>query len=178
MPLEYQNQDSEQTLLEAIDEYHAHLEAMGRKILTDAQGADPIWLYHDATHAIFGQDTSLEEEAALDFWVLFGSDISWRLIRQYERLPEIKALNKAIIGQLGIGHIPLVYWRNRRPLWQVFRNTRQMTEKWPFQVPRAILECRLSELRHRYGIKVLTPEQRVPSCTTAFDYSIVSAQRP
>lgn len=52
MPLEYQNQDSEQTLLEAIDEYHAHLQAIGRKIQTDAQGADPIWLYHDATHAI------------------------------------------------------------------------------------------------------------------------------
>ena len=175
MPLEYQNQDSEQTLLQAIDEYHAHLEAIGRKVLTDTQGADPIWLYHDATHAIFGQDTSLEAEAILDFWVLLGSDISWRLIRQYGRLPEIKALNRAIIGQLGIAHIPLVYWRNRRPLWQVYRNTRQMTEKWPFQVPRALLECRLSELRNRHGIKVLTPQQKVPSRTTTFDYSVVGA---
>ena len=78
MELIYQSQNSQQTLREAIEEYHRYLTHIGRKILTDSPDADnPVWLYHDATHAIFGHDTTIEGEATLDFWVFFGSDFSW-----------------------------------------------------------------------------------------------------
>ena len=36
MYLEYQNQNSHQTLREAIDEYHRYLTHIGRQILTDS----------------------------------------------------------------------------------------------------------------------------------------------
>ncbi len=107
MYLEYQNQNSHQTLREAIEEYHRYLTHIGRQILTDnPEDTDTIWLYHDATHAIFGQDTTIEGEAALDFWVFFGTTFSWKLLKKYQQLPEIKDLSRALISELGLTFIP------------------------------------------------------------------------
>ena len=175
MHLEYQNQNSTQTLREAINEYHWYLTHIGRQILTDSpEDADPIWLYHDATHAIFGQDTTIEGEATLDFWVLFGTTFTWKLLKKYQQLPEIKDLSRAVVSELGITFIPKLYWRNKRALWTVIRHSRQMNKKWPFELPSVLLDRRLYELRTEYGITVLTSEQRIPSRITEFDYSIVS----
>ena len=175
MYLEYQNQNSHQTLREAIDEYHRYLTHIGRQILTDSpEDADPIWLYHDATHAIFGQDTTIEGEAALDFWVFFGTTFSWKLLKKYQQLPEIKDLSRALISELGLTFIPKLYWRNKRVIWTVIRHTRQMKKKWPFELPSTLLDRRLNDLREEYGITVLTSDQKVPSRLTEFDYSIVS----
>jgi hypothetical protein len=172
--LQYQQQDSTQTLREAMAEYHSYLRAIGRKTLTDDKGGDAVWLYHDATHAIFGQDTTIEGEAALDFWVLFGTTFSWALLMRYQQIPEVKQLSRAVIQQLGMFFIPTLYWRNRKALWGVIRNTRKMSKKWPFELPNNLLDKRLVDLRNEYGIRVLTAKQRTPSHATEFDYSIVS----
>ena len=105
--LSYQQQDSQQTLREAIEEYHRYLTHIGRKILSDSpDNAKTVWRNHDATHALFGHDTSIEGEATLDFWVLFGTDFSWQVLREYQQIPEIKNLIRAIITQLGVFFIP------------------------------------------------------------------------
>ena len=175
MYLEYQNQNSTQSLREAIEEYHRYLTHIGRQVLADCpEDADPVWLYHDATHAIFGQDTTIEGEAALDFWVLFGTTFSWKLLKKYQQLPEIKDLSRAVVSELGITFIPKLYWRNKRVLWTVIRHTRRMNKKWPFELPLALLDRRLSELREEYGITILTCQQKIPTRMTEFDYSIVS----
>jgi hypothetical protein len=173
MHLDYQNQESGQTLREAMAEYHRFLAAIDRAILSDSND-EKIWLYHDATHAVFGHSTSIEQEAALDFWVLFGTNFSWKMLREYREIPEIKALSGAIISELGLSFVPKLYWRNRKVLWQVFRNTRRMSKKWPFEVPSEFLDRTLSDLRREFGITLLSPQQRVPSRLTEFDYSIVS----
>ena len=160
---------------DAIEEYHRYLTHIGRQILTDSpEDPDPIWLYHDATHAIFGQDTTSEGEAALDFWVFFGTTFSWKLLKKYQQLPEIKDLSRALLSELGLTFIPKLYWRNKRGIWTVIRNTRRMKKKWPFELPSSLLDRRLNDLREEYGISVLTSEQKVPSRLTEFDYSIVS----
>ena len=175
MELSYQRQGSQQTLREAIEEYHRYLTHLGRKVLSDSpDDAKTVWRYHDASHALFGHDTSIEGEATLDFWVLFGTDFSWQVLREYQQIPEIKNLSRAIITQLGVLFIPKLYWRNRRALWQVIRNSRQMTKKWPFEIPVASLDRTLADLRAEYGITLLTPEQRTPSQATHFDYAFVS----
>ena len=175
MRLKYQSQDSTQTLGEAIEEYQRYLTYMGRNVLTDAvSDDDSIWLYHDATHAIFGQDTTIEGEAALDFWVLFGTTFSWKLLKKYQQLPEIKDLSRALVSELGLTFVPKLYWRNKRVIWTVIRHTRRMKKKWPFELPSTLLDRRLNDLREEYGITVLTSEQKVPSRLTEFDYSIVS----
>ena len=96
MRLKYQSQGSTQTLGEAITEYQRYLMYMGRNVLTDAvSDDDSIWLYHDATHAIFGQDTTIEGETALDVWVIFGTTFSWKLLRKYQQVPEIGNLDQS-----------------------------------------------------------------------------------
>ena len=175
MHLIYQTQNSGQTLREAIDEYHRYLNHIGRKVLTDSpESATPVWLYHDATHAIFGHDTTIEGEATLDFWVFFGTDFSWKVLREYQQVPEIKEVTRAVVGQLGISFVPKLYWRNRKPLWQVIKNTRRMNKKWPFELPVEFLDRTLEDLRQEFGISLLTPAQRTPTQVTEFDYSIVS----
>ncbi len=173
MHLDYQNQESGQTLREAMAEYHRYLAAIDRTILTDSND-EKVWLYHDATHAVFGHSTSIEQEAALDFWVLFGSTFSWRMLKKYSDIPEVKGLSQAIVSQLGLLFVPKLYWRNRKVLWRVFWNTRRMSKKWPFEVPSAFLDRTLSDLRREFGITLLSPQQRAPTRLTEFDYSIVS----
>ena len=175
MLLEYQNQDSTQTLGEAIEEYQRYLTYMGRNVLTDAvSDDDSIWLYHDATHAIFGQDTTIEGETALDVWVIFGTTFSWKLLRKYQHVPEIGNLGKAVTFKMGALFLPKLYWRNKGVLWRVIQHSRRMKKKWPLKLPPELLTKTLKELREEYGITILTDKEKTPTRVTEFDYSVVS----
>ena len=66
--LSFQKQQCHLTLEQGLGEYHAFLKANGKKQLIDTPGSTVI-RDHDATHVIFGLDTSLEEESLLDSWV-------------------------------------------------------------------------------------------------------------
>ena len=90
MNLRYQDPECALTLREGIAEYRSYLRHIGRKAMVDSEGSRLI-LEHDATHVIFGMDTSLEQEAGLDTWLLFGCQFQWRYVRGYAQLPEIKA---------------------------------------------------------------------------------------
>ena len=59
MPLVYQDQDCQITLREGIEAYHAYLRVLNRKIMLDAPGSR-LLMEHDATHVIFGLNTTLE----------------------------------------------------------------------------------------------------------------------
>ena len=65
--------------------------------MVDSQ--DSRLILGNATHVIFGMDTSLEQEAGLDTWLLFGCQFNWRYLRGYAQLPEIKALYKALMAE-------------------------------------------------------------------------------
>jgi len=69
--LSFQSQNCDITLAEGLEEYRAYLQANGKKQLIDAPGSTII-RDHDATHVIFGLDTSIEQESMLDSWVLTG----------------------------------------------------------------------------------------------------------
>ena len=66
--LSYQDEYSDITLREGIDEYRDYLKKNNRHVLGENCSEDETLtiLGHDATHVIFGLDTSLEEEAMLD----------------------------------------------------------------------------------------------------------------
>ena len=85
MDLHYQRQDYDLSLREGLAEYRAYLRKIGRKAMVDRQGSRLI-LEHDVTHVIFGMDTSLEQEAGLDTWLLFGCQFNWRYLRGYAQL--------------------------------------------------------------------------------------------
>ena len=66
--LSYQNENCDLTLREGIEEYRNYLKINNRHVLGENCSEDEklTILGHDATHVIFGLDTSLEEEAMLD----------------------------------------------------------------------------------------------------------------
>ena len=159
MDLRYQNQHCEMSLREGVAEYHAYLEATERKRMVDRAGSRLI-LEHDVTHVIFGMDTSLEQEAGLDTWVIFGCRYQWRYLRDYGRLPEIKALYKSLVKEGGWQLFPKLYWKCLGLKWRIFRRTRRMSDKWPFQFPEEWLDHSVSALRAQHGIRILTVEER------------------
>ena len=159
MPLIYQDQDCHLSLREGIEAYHAYLRSLNRKIMLDAPGSR-LLIEHDATHVIFGLNTTLEQEAALDTWVFLGCRFNWRYIREYGRLPELKALYAALVKECGWTLFPRIYWQTLGMKWRVFRRTRAMIEKWPFQFPEAYLDESIADLRARHGIKILSEQER------------------
>ena len=159
MNLRYQQQDCDLTLREGVAEYHAYLEAIGRKAMVDHAGSRLI-LEHDATHVIFGMDTSLEQEAGLDTWLIFGCQYRWRYLRGYAQLPEIKALYKALIKDGGWFLLTKLYWKCLGLKWRIFRRTRRMSNKWPFRFPQEWLDHSIAALRAQHGIQILTIEER------------------
>ena len=82
--LNFQNQDCNTSLQEGIDEYRSYLRKNNRYVLGEQVSDSEKWgiLCHDATHVIFGLDTTLEEEAMLDCWVFFW----WKLFSNTKRL--------------------------------------------------------------------------------------------
>ena len=159
MDLRYQHQHCEMSLREGVEEYHAYLEAIGRKRMVDRAGSRLI-LEHDVTHVVFGMDTSLEQEAGLDTWVIFGCRYQWRYLRDYGRLPEIKALYKSLVKEGGWQLFLKLYWKCLGLKWRIFRRTRRMSDKWPFQFPEEWLDHSVSALRAQHGIRILTVEER------------------
>ena len=114
---------------------------------------------HDCTHVIFGLDISLEQEAILDTWVLWGSKWKLKYLLGYTKLPEIKQLTKDLFKELGILGFLKLYWRvsgiKRKVMFRAFK----MEKKWPFKEHEAILSMKISDLRKEHGIQVLLEEE-------------------
>jgi hypothetical protein len=159
MNLRYQQHHCELTLSEGVAEYRSYLRDIDRKAMADGEGSRLI-LEHDVTHVIFGMDTSLEQEAGLDTWLLFGCQFEWRYLRGYSQLAEIKALYRALVAEGGLRLFLKLYWKCLGLKWRIFRRTRRMSQKWPFQFPEEWLDQSIFALRERHGIDILTSEER------------------
>ena len=94
----FQTQFCDLTLEEGIKEYRSYLKKNNRYLLGENCSEEERFniLCHDATHVIFGLDTSLEEEAMLDCWLFFGGD-SFKLIKNYFKGSfELKETNEKV----------------------------------------------------------------------------------
>ena len=82
--LNFQNQDCKLSLQEGIEEYRSYLRKNDRHVLGEQVSDSEKWgiLCHDATHVVFGLDTTLEEEAMLDCWVFFGGN-NFQALKDY-----------------------------------------------------------------------------------------------
>ena len=158
--LSFQDQSCELTLEEGLEEYRAYLQANGKKQLIDKPGSQII-RDHDATHVIFGLDTSLEQESLLDSWVLRGCQWKFKELFAYQKLPEIKELNKYFKKELGYLKLLLVVFKLIPLKRRIGRRAKAMNKKWPFKSPDSLMTQRVSDLRKEYGIKILEPEERV-----------------
>ena len=148
--LDFQYQECSLTLREGVEHYRAYLKKNGKKVLDDKEGSSTI-LSHDATHVVYGLDTSLEEEQMLNFWVLFGATYTWK---------EVSDFTKDLVKEVGVIKIAMLTIRSIIPFFQVLRNLRSKKKKWPVVFPNELMEISVTSLREEYGIKILTPEER------------------
>ena len=155
--LEYQKQNCDLTLAEGLQCYYDSF-PKNKEIFVDTEGSETLLRDHDCTHVIFGLDISLDQEAILDTWVLWGSKFKWSYLLGYNRLPQIKELTKYLFKELGVIGFLRLYWNVMAVKRKVVFRTFKMKKKWPFQVPERYLNMKISDLRKMHGIVVLKKE--------------------
>jgi len=155
--LEYQKQNCDLTLAEGLQCYYDSF-PKNKEVFVDAESSGTLLRDHDCTHVIFGLDISLDQEAILDTWVLWGSRFKWSYLLGYNRLPQIKELTKYLFKELGVMGFLRLYWNVMAVKRKVIFKTFKMKKKWPFQVPERYLNMKISDLRKMHGIIVLKKE--------------------
>ena len=156
--LEYQKQNCELTLREGISIYHSSFPD-SKEIYKDGS-EKKIWRYHDATHVIFGMDVSLEEEAILDTWAIWGTDFTLIQALSYYKLPELKELQDKLFKELKVSGFLMLYKNVFKTKIKVLRKVWKMKKKWPYKFPNEYYDKKISDLRKEYGISILKPEEK------------------
>ena len=158
--LSFKEQNSDLTLREGINEYKEYLVLNGKKVLPQLKDSS-IVMDHDATHVIFGLDTTLEEESLLDTWVLWCCSFHLSHLMSYSKQPEIKDLYKKLFKEVGIfKFLQLLFNVFPIKLKIIFKQRKLMNKKWPFQFPKEYLDRRINELREEYGIEILKEDDK------------------
>ena len=132
--LEYQNQNCELTLKEGVSIYHSSFPD-GKEIYKD-KSEKKIWRYHDATHVIFGMDVSLEEEAILDTWAIWGTDFTLIQALSYYKLPELKELQDKLLSEVKVSGFLKLYKNVFKTKIKVFKESLENEKKVALSVPK------------------------------------------
>ena len=163
--LSYQKKSCELTLKEGIEEYRSYLRENNRHVLGENCSEDEklTILGHDATHVIFGLDTSLEEEAMLDCWVIFGGGV-FKVIKEfYKGSLDLKETNEKVfdlVKEVGYLKYSYLYLRVVFRKWpKIFFRTRKM-KKWDYFFSLNLLNSKISKIREDYNINILSPDER------------------
>ena len=156
--LEYQKNNCDLTISEGLQCYYNSFPE-SKEVFKDNPESGNLLRDHDCTHIIFGLDISIDQEAILDTWVLWGSSFKWKYLLGYSKLPQIKELQKNLFKELGIKGFLKLYWNTIAIKRKVIFRTFKMKKKWPFQMPEEYLNIKISELRKIYGIKVLNSKE-------------------
>ena len=146
--LDYQRQDSPQTLSEGIAEYFAANEHHFNKRSLPPEASE-FFRCHDAAHVVFGCDISLNDEAVVKISSVFGTTVGWSVLKGY-RLPESKEVYEELrlvdiihtsVSSLYL--VPLTIWRCLR-----------MHKRWHWDNFDEFLDVPLGQVREVFGIQV------------------------
>ena len=118
---------------------------------------------------IFGLDISIEQEAILDSWVLWGSKWKLSYLLSYKNLPQLKQLYKDLYKEFGVFGFIKIYWKIGGIKRKVIYRALKMKKKWPFKMPEDYLSMKISDLREMHGIKILLPEEMLYAPVTRID---------
>jgi len=146
----YVEQDSPQTLAEAIAEYYDR-----NPTLLDPADMPPdaaeLFRQHDAGHVVFGCDTSLRGEALIDTWTILGSTAGLRGYLRYFAYPQVNQ----IFAETGYGRIAVESVRCLPDMVRVWRRSRRMSSRWPWSDYGRYLDRSLSDIRREFAIRVV-----------------------
>lgn len=145
--LGFQEPGSQQTLREGLAEFRASLSDEDRQ---DGALARDLWL-HDACHVVFGLGTSVSDDAVVDAWIVFGTDVH---ARSYLRaLWNSRALG-TLVERDGVARVVAGLVRAIPRVVSTLRRARKMPRKWPWSGADRYLDSPLVEIRSDYGIRL------------------------
>ena len=151
-PLHYREQDSRQTLAEALAEYYAANEGIIARPADLPSDSAALFKSHDMCHVIFGLDTTLADEAMADTRTMLSCDVGAAKYALYLGAdPQARKILKEV-GLAGflLGTVRAVP-RMLRAVVEAFR----MKKKWPWEPPDSFQFRPLGELRREFGIRVI-----------------------
>ena len=158
----FQQQNSEQTLREGLEEFYS-INTQFRDLAEKDNPNANIFKEHDYTHVLFGLGTSIEEESLLDTYVIWGMKFNWRKIINFYNDPEYKEVIGDIVKKHG-GYwgIFKIYMSLMPVKFSVFLRCMKMKKKWNYHdISDEMLNTKLCNLRQEYNIKLI-PLKYVP----------------
>lgn len=147
---QFQEQNCKLTLREALAEFYA----VNSHILSVPK-PETRWtellVHHDVSHVFFGVNTNILDEAAGDYWTMFGTDLSFKEYLDYANTPEgIKLLK-----EIGFLNIVKSLFFGVPYLFMIFFRSRKMTRKWETRGYEQYMDIPLNEIRKIYNLKIL-----------------------
>lgn len=148
----YQRPTSSQTLSEGIQEYYQR--NPGLTVFKPEDPAAELFIPHDACHVLFGLGTAVLEEALVDYWTIFGTDVGIKTYFSYAK--HVSEINLgAVSHKLGRLVFARETVRSVPYIWKVWRNAKKMNRPWSFHGYAQHLDKPLTELRSIYGIELI-----------------------
>ena len=158
----FQQQNSEQTLREGLEEFYS-INTQFRDLAEKNNPNANIFKEHDYSHVLFGLGTSIEEESLLDTYVIWGMKFNWRKIINFYKDPEYKEVIGDIVKKHG-GYwgIFKIYMSLMPIKFRVFLRCLKMKKKWNYHdISDQMLDSKLCDLRKEYNIELI-PLKYVP----------------
>ena len=158
----FQNQNSQQTLKEALEEFYS-INVQFKNLVEKNSPNAKVFQEHDYTHVLFGLGTSIEEESLLDTYVIWGMKFNWGVIIDFYKDPEYKEVIGDIVSKYGGYWGIFKIYLSLMPLkFRVFLRCMKMKKKWNYHdISESLLNRTLQDIRQEYNI-VLMPLKDIP----------------
>ena len=158
----FQNQNSQQTLKEALEEFYS-INVQFKNLVEKNSPNAKVFKEHDYTHVLFGLGTSIEEESLLDTYVIWGMKFNWGVIFDFYKDPEYKEIIGDIVSKYGGYWGIFKIYLSLMPLkFRVFLRCMKMKKKWDYHdISERLLNRTLQDIRQEYNI-VLMPLKDIP----------------
>ena len=152
----FQNQNSQQTLKEALEEFYS-INVQFKNLVEKNSPNAKVFKEHDYTHVIFGLGTSIEEESLLDTYVIWGMKFNWGVIFDFYKDPEYKEVIGDIVNKYGGYWGIFKIYLSLMPLkFRVFLRCMKMKKKWHYHdISERLLNRTLQDIRQEYNIVLL-----------------------
>lgn len=110
---------------------------------------------HDICHIVFGCDTTLVGEVAVEIWTLFGNDLTAAKYRELATNPDTLKEPLEIAKNVGYFKVFMVMLTNCWRLPYTWYSSRKMKKKWSILDFDIYLDKKLGSIRDEFGIKCL-----------------------
>jgi hypothetical protein len=103
---------------------------------------------HDATHVIFGCDTSLLGELQVESWSLFGVKRNWRDAPKYLQDPE----SSKLLNPIGYGSLAKFVLTHLHEVFRVWQRSRALSKRWVYFDEERYMQTPIGVIRAEYNI--------------------------